>query len=119
VPTDFSRIEEVQRRLCEERQIAYVAPLADSKTGFALGTKGRLPINGLRHSPGETTSGWFIWCGEQFSEERDFFAPLHTYHLYEACPEIAKFLGLSPGHRFLLAGDYLDIWFDSKLLEVD
>jgi hypothetical protein len=76
VSTDFSRIEEVQRRLCKDRQIPYLASPADSKTGFALVSKGKLPINGLRHTPGETTSGWFIWCGEQFLEQPDF---LHLY----------------------------------------
>ncbi len=95
-----------------------MAPPAESKTGFAATSKGKLPVNGLRNPPGQTTSGWFIWCGEQFSEEPDFFAALHTYHLYEDYPEITKLLGLPPGHRFLLSGDYLDVWFDPQLLEV-
>jgi hypothetical protein len=95
-----------------------LSPQAESKTGFAVTSKGNLPINGLSHQPTETTSGWFIWCGEQFSEKPDFFAPLHTYHLYENYPEITKLLGLPPGYRFLLSGNYLDVWFDPKLLDM-
>jgi hypothetical protein len=118
VTTNIQQIEEVQRRFCEDRGVSYVASPAESKTGFALATKGKLPINGLRHPSGETTSGWFISCGEPFSEESDFFAPLHTYHVYEDYPELAKLLGLTPGHRFLLVGDDLDIWFDPELLGI-
>lgn len=95
-----------------------MASLVESKTGFAVTSKGKLPINGLRHPPTEITSGWFIWCGEQFSEDPDFFAPQHTYHLYEDYPEITKLLGLPPGYQFLLSGDYLDVWFDSKLVDM-
>jgi len=116
---DLAQIEVAQRRLCEQHAVAYVASSPDSKTGFALTSKGELPINGLRHPPIGAMNGWFVWCGEQFSEERDFFAPLHTHHLYEDQPEIAKLLGLPPGYRFLLSGGYLDIWFDPKLLDID
>jgi hypothetical protein len=63
------------------------------------------------------TSGWYIWCGEQFSEAPDFFSPLHTRHIYEDIPEIVSLLGLPPGFRFLLAGEYLDVWYDATLLE--
>jgi hypothetical protein len=118
VTTDLVRIEEVQRRFCEERAIAHVPSSPESKTGFAISSKGKLPINGMRHPPTDTTSGWFIWCGDQFSEHPDFFAPLHTYHLYEDYPEVAKLLGLTPGYRFLLSGDYLDIWIDPLLLDI-
>jgi hypothetical protein len=77
-----------------------------------------IPINGLRHPVVGETSGWYIWCGRIFSDAPDFFAPLHTFHLYEDYPEIAHLLGLPPGYRFLLAGDSLDVWFDASLLNV-
>jgi len=113
-----TQIEESQRALCKQYAAEYMAASGDSKTGFAVTTKGMLPINGLRHPSTEDTSGWYIWCGEQFSEASDFFSPLHTYHLYEDYPEIAKLLGLPPGYRFLLAGDYLDVWYDASLLNI-
>jgi hypothetical protein len=54
----------------------------------------------------------------EFSSERDFFQPLHTSHLTQRLPQAVRFLGLSPGSRFLLSGDYVDVWFDESLLNV-
>lgn len=79
---------------------------------------GVLPLNGLRHPQELDTCGWYLWAGEEMSEAEDFFKPMHVHHLEERCPSIVKFLALPPGSRFLLAGDYEDVWFDATLLEV-
>jgi hypothetical protein len=78
----------------------------------------QFPINGLRHPPQGDTTGWYIWSGEEFSRDPDFFVPLHTIHLSDRCPEIMKYLGLGPGWRFLVAPGQEDVWFDASLLEV-
>jgi hypothetical protein len=110
--------ESMQRSLCREHNVKFVPSPPDSKVGFARTTKGRQPINGLRHPLAADTTGWYIWCGEEFSNDRDFFHSLHTFHLYAEYPQVARLLGLPPGSRFLLAGDYLDVWFDASLLTV-
>jgi hypothetical protein len=74
--------------------------------------------NGLRHPLTLGTSGWYIWCGESFSESADFFEPQHASHIYESLADDGHLLGLPPGYRSLLAGDYLDIWYDEALLSV-
>ena len=112
-----TQIEEVQKSVCRRYAAEYVPAPGNSKTGFAQSTKGLIPINGLRHPVEGETSGWYIWCGEAFSEASDFFAPLHTYHLYEEFPQIGRLFGLPPGYRFLLAGDYLDVWYDESLIK--
>lgn len=107
-----------QRALCEAKGYSYVPTSPESKLGFAVRTQGRLPINGLRHPPTGETNGWYIWCGEELSQDPDFFAPLHTHHLGDRCPEAIPFLGLPPGCRFLVAGDYIDVWFEESLLDI-
>jgi hypothetical protein len=111
-------VQERQRAFCRERGYEFVPTPGDSKLGFAIRTKGAIPINGLRHPAVGDTNGWHIWCGEEFSEESDFFAPLHAQHLYDDYPELIPLLGLGPGCRFLLAGDYLDVWYDPSLLNI-
>ena len=80
--------------------------------------EGVLPINGLRHPPAGDTTGWYIWAGEELSDDPDFFVPLHVAHLDKWCPVAVRFLGLPPGWRFLVAGDYVDVWEDPTLLTV-
>jgi hypothetical protein len=51
-------IEEQQKTLCIQYATGYVATPGNTKTGFALSTKGQIPINGLRHPIVGETSGW-------------------------------------------------------------
>jgi hypothetical protein len=113
----MARIEELQRAYCHERSTAYVASPGQSKVGFALSTKGRIPVNGLRHPPEGDTNGWYLWCGEEYSDAPNFFQPLHIRHVYDESPDLIKLFGLPPGYRFLLAGDYLEVWYDPALLK--
>jgi hypothetical protein len=89
------------------------------KAGVARNVgSGLIPINGLRHLPTEDTTGWYLWAGEEFSLAPDFFEPVHVLHLAERCPAVLEFLGLAPGWRFLLAGDYVDVWQDQTLVHL-
>lgn len=114
--------KESQLEICER----YGAPFFDApihlKVGIAINVKEKdlFPINGLRHKPEEDTTGWYIWAGEEFSEDPDFFVPLHVEHLKEWRPEVLKFLALPPGYRFLIGeNEYEDVWFDESLLNID
>jgi hypothetical protein len=115
---DSLMIEEAQKVLCSRYGAAFVSTPPDDKLGFAKATAGLMPINGLRNPQTAGTSGWYIWCGEAFSESADFFDPQCARHFYENAPEASRLLGLPPGYRFLLAGDYLDVWYDEKLLDI-
>lgn len=79
---------------------------------------GLAPINGLRHRPEGSTTGWFLWAGEEFPLADDAFQPLHLAHLSTRCPEALPYLSLEPGWRFLIAPGYVDVWSDPSLLEV-
>jgi hypothetical protein len=111
-------IESMQRELCLKHGAQYTETEENEVFGFALSTKGLLPVNGLRHPLQDNTSGWYLWCGEEFSEDPKFFAPLCAKHLYADYPEVAQFLGLPPGYRFLVASSQIDVWYDPKLLNV-
>jgi hypothetical protein len=94
-------------------------PLAGEKVGIAVNVRqGLMPLNGLRHPVAGDASGWYIWAGEEFSLDEDFFVPLHIDHLSEWCPSVIPYLALAPGWRFLLAPDHEDVWFDASLLDV-
>ena len=108
-----------QEALCSKYRVDGLGAPGDLKGGVARNVReGIEPINGLRHFPEGDTTGWYIWAGEDYSEDPDFFLPLHVSHLHEWCPEVMKFLALPPGWRFLKAGEYEDVWYDPDLLAV-
>jgi hypothetical protein len=116
---DKREIETSQRLLCAEHGVDFVPAQIFVNSGFAGQTEKDLPINGLRHPLTVDTTGWYIWCGVEFSMQSDFFQPVHTGHLYEKYPELKRLLGLPPGYRFLCSGEYIDIWSDPNLLHGD
>lgn len=111
-------IEVEQIATCKHYSVSFMPAPLDSKVGFALQTADQNPINGLRHPPTGDTNGWYIWGGKELSADPSFFSPLHTQHLLMRRPEVVKYLGLPPGYRFLIAGSYVDIWFDPTLLDI-
>jgi hypothetical protein len=106
----------VQMVFCAEMKVDFEAAPTDWVSGFASQTKGLKPLNGLRHPATPGTTGWYLWCGEESSEAKDFYQPTHTEHLYQDYPMVAKFLGLPAGYRFLVTEDHFDVWFDPALL---
>lgn len=114
----IERFAELQQEFSQQFGCECVPADPDSKVGFALDTQDRLPLNGLRHPPDGDTTGWYLWGGEEIPSNDDAFSPLHAKHLIEYNPEVLKFLGLPPGYRFLIAGDYFDVWFDPSLLNI-
>jgi len=110
-------IQKQQLAVCAQHKVDF-APSPDKlKVGISRNFDPvGFPINGLRHPPQGDTTGWYIWSGEEFSQEPGFFVPLHVKHLPERCPELMKFLGLPPGWRFLVAPGYEDVWKDAALL---
>lgn len=112
-------IEISQKKVCEKYGTAYQPSPSEMKVGISPNVReGVMPINGLRHLPEGDTTGWYIWAGEELSSDADFFNPLHVEHLSDWCPQVQKYLGLPPGWRFLIVGNYEDVWYDEALLEV-
>ena len=112
-------IEKQQKEVCLKYGSVFVATEQDAKIGIAIDTIGNSPLNALRHPLEGGTCGWYIWGGEELSEDPDFFQPLHVSHLKDKCAAIEKYLGLAPGWRVLVSGEYEDVWYDEKLVDVE
>ena len=108
----------LQYEICEKYGSPYFQTPLILKVGVSISLKESIyPVNGLRHPPEGDTTGWYLWAGE-YSDDPDFFVPLHAQHLEEWRPEILKYLALAPGWRFLLTPDYEDVWEDADLLDI-
>jgi hypothetical protein len=115
----FLNYAEKQRQVCKRLGAKYCPCKTGSKIGLAISTLEHLgPINGLRHPVTDSACGWYIWVGNNLSTDPNFFQPFHIEHVATKCPDVLPYLGLPPGYRFLIAGDYKDIWFDDNLLNI-
>jgi len=104
--------------ICKKHNLTSYPSKEQEKLGIALDTIGKLPINGMRVKDENGTCGWYIWCGEEYKEDADFFSPLCVEHIENYLPDIKEYLDLPLGYRFLLAPNYEDIWKDRGLLDV-
>jgi hypothetical protein len=115
----MTSLSNAQREICVKFGASFLASDDQFKVGISKTFDPlQFPLNGLRHPRQGDTTGWYIWSGEQFSADPGFFVPLHAFHLNDRCPEIAKYCGLGPGWRFLVAPGQEDVWFDPSLLSV-
>ena len=106
-----------QSETCNQFGSLFQPPAEDDRLGIALSTLSQLPLNALRHSPENGTCGWYIWGGD-YSEDPEFFQPLHVHHMVEHAPQLIPYLALAPGWRVLLAPEQTDVWYDPALIAV-
>jgi hypothetical protein len=106
-----------QSEICKAFGSLFQPPGADERLGIALSTLGKLPLSALRHPPERGTCGWYIWGGE-FSDDPEFFQPLHVHHLVQHAAQLVPYLALGPGWRVLLAPQQTEVWYDPTLLAV-
>jgi len=107
---------ECQREVCRKYGANFSEAPPGSRVGIAIPTLDRMPLNGLRVPPTQTTSGWYLWAGEECSDHPDFYEPICIEHLEDLCPAALPFLGLPAGWRFLTDGYHTDVWFDPDLI---
>lgn len=113
----MDEVAELQVAVCRKYVASFEPPVPGSRVGIALQTLGRLPLYGLRIPGTPEVCGWYLWAGEEPSDDPDYFQPLCIEHVADRCATALPFLGLPPGWRFLTDGDYVDVWYDAELLK--
>ncbi len=114
----MTKPSQVQLALC--RRYGAVPEPCDTAAlaGVALATLQLSPLNALRHPAEKGTCGWYIWGGQELSQDDHFFSSLHASYLSEYVPSLMPYLALPPGWRVLLAPQHEDVWYDPALLNV-
>ena len=99
----FQDIISLQKEICEKYNAEFMPADLDLFVAIADNVNGdSFPIHGLRLRSSGHSSGWYIWAGDDFLEDPDFFKPVHGKHLIDRCPQAVKFLALPPGYRFVV-----------------
>ncbi|WP_225063235.1 immunity protein Imm33 domain-containing protein [Komagataeibacter rhaeticus] len=108
--------KDIQIETCNKFHAPYLDCGWNLKLGISMNVKtGLMPINGLRTQPENGTNGWYIWAGEEMSQDEDFFVPLHTNHIPNWCEIVIPYLGLGVGWTFLVTPNYENVWDNEAL----
>jgi hypothetical protein len=107
-------INKQQKEVCIRNGSSFVVSEPSSKLGIAVASIENLPLNALRHKPEGDTCGWYIWGGEELSEDADFFKPLHVSHIRDYCPELEKYLKMNIEENIKKHGWQFQYVFDEK-----
>ena len=109
---DHSNLKSLQKEKCILVGSPESYPDESLQIGIALQTRGKQPITGMRANPENGTAGWYIWAGD-YSEDPDFFQPIHISHVPDVWPALMPYLALAPGYRFIIDDEgYEDIWHE-------
>lgn len=105
-------ILDLQAAICEKYGSATVFPDPAMKAGLALGTFHLMPITGVRIAPDNGVDGWYIFGGE-FSDDVNFYQPVHQSHIGEILPQVLPYLALAPGYKFMIDNEgFEDVWYE-------
>ncbi|MBV9514094.1 MAG: hypothetical protein JO280_08670 [Mycobacteriaceae bacterium] len=108
-------LHELRQRICLTYEAGFEPPAPGSKVGIALQTLGRVPVHGVRLPPTETTCGWYIYAGDEWSDDPNFYLPLCVEHMAEYCKFALPFFCLPPGWRFMTDGQgSIDVWQEAE-----
>jgi hypothetical protein len=107
----------LQLAVCEKYHVRPQAVLRHDRLSIALDTLDLAPINGLRLPSLSGSSGWFIYGGENPSDDPHFYQPLCVTHLGQHCEIAVPYLFLPAGWRFQIdSHGYEDVWYDDSLM---
>jgi hypothetical protein len=111
-----------QSAVCQRFGAELVVPDLEMNSGVSANiidgawfNTGTWPLRGEHFLPTDTTTGWYVWAGEN-DESADYFKPVHTVHLETWCADAVPYLGLPSGWSFSLAPGIADVWFDEAFL---
>lgn len=120
----YPRLDQIliaQRALCARVSAEFEQAPPDLKVGISralLAQPSAVPIRGVRYRPTPTTTGWYLWSGED-STDPDFYVPMHLSHIWKSHSLILPYLGLARGWCFILAPAHEDIWYEADVAQLD
>jgi hypothetical protein len=108
-------IEVEQKKCCEHFNTEF-SPVEDTQlVAISKGIyEGVVPVEGVRYPSPKHMTGWWLTTDE-YDGNIDSIKTVHFSHIVEKRPELAIYMGLPNGHRFLLGGEEENVWFDEEV----
>lgn len=108
-------IELEQRKCCEHFDAEFTSIEDTQMVAISEGIyEGVVPVEGVRYPSPNHMSGWWHTT-DDYDGNIDSIKTVHFSHIIEKRPELAIYMGLPNGYRFLLGNKEESVWFDEKV----
>ncbi len=112
---NFEEIQQTQQECCEHYSSNYTPTELEQLVVISDGIyEGAVPVEGVRYPSPSHMTGWWLTT-DNYNGDVDTLQSVHFRHIVEKRPELAIYMGLKPGYRFLLGGKDEHVWFDEKV----
>ncbi|UTW45427.1 hypothetical protein KFE80_00380 [bacterium SCSIO 12696] len=110
-------LKQNQKACCNHYKADFIPPNPDQMVAISEGVlSGTLEIEGVRYPSPEHMSGWWLTT-DLYNGDVESLETVHFSHVADARPEIAQYLALPFGYRFVLGGESEHVWFDNEVAE--
>lgn len=106
-----------QKACCEHYNAEFTPPEQNQLVAISEGVlEGSHEIEGVRYPSPDHMSGWWLTT-DLYNGDVNSLKTVHFSHVAEARPEIAQYMALPFGYRFVLGGQNEHVWFDREAAE--
>ncbi|WP_010604482.1 immunity protein Imm33 domain-containing protein [Pseudoalteromonas maricaloris] len=110
----FLEVIKVQQECCENYRAQYTPVDEEQMVVISDGVYEGLPLEGVRYPSPDHMSGWWLTTDE-YNGDTSSLKTVHFTHIVEHRPEVAIYMALPPGYRFMLGGQEEHVWFDEEV----
>lgn len=115
----IDEVSNLQKECCDHYEAALIPPTEELLVVISKGVyEGVVPIEGVRYPSPKHMSGWWLTTDE-YDGNTESLITVHYSHIVEKRPEVAIYMALPFGYRFLLGGEEDCVWFDTEVAEED
>ncbi|WP_407477514.1 immunity protein Imm33 domain-containing protein [Acinetobacter baumannii] len=110
-------ILKVQKECCDHYEEKFFPVELDQLVVVSNGVlEGEIPIEGVRYRSPKHMSGWWL-TSDKYDGDIETLKNIHFTHILEKRPDLAIYMALPYGYRFILGGEEEHIWFDENALD--
>lgn len=104
-----------QRKCCEFYEANFIPVNLDQLVVISDGVlDGGKPVEGVRYKSPLHMSGWWLTT-DDFNGDINTLKNLHFSHIIHKRPDLALYMALPYGYRFLLGGESEHVWLDEQV----
>ena len=104
-----------QRRCCEFYDENFTPVNLNQLVVISNGVlEGERPVEGVRYKSPSHMSGWWLTT-DQYNDDINTLKNIHFAHMILKRPDIAVYLALPFGYRFILGHENENVWLDTTI----